>query len=120
MKQWLRILLIVLCGCGIGFVNGFLGGGGGVLVVAVFLALYALPQKNAHATALLVILPISVISAVVYLINGSVMWEYTLFATVGVVGGGVVGAVLLNKLNGNVVKLIFSVLLLASGVRMFL
>ena len=48
MKNWLRILLIVLSGCGIGFINGFLGGGGGVLVVAVFLALYALPQKNAH------------------------------------------------------------------------
>lgn len=46
MKNWLRILLIVLSGCGIGFINGFLGGGGGVLVVAVFLALYALPQKT--------------------------------------------------------------------------
>ena len=46
MKNWLRILLIVLSGCGIGFINGFLGGGGGVLVVAVFLALYALPQKK--------------------------------------------------------------------------
>lgn len=78
MKNWLRILLIVLSGCGIGFINGFLGGGGGVLVVAVFLALYALPQKNAHATALLVILPISLISALVYLLNGSVDWEYTL------------------------------------------
>ena len=88
MKNWLRILLIVLSGCGIGFINGFLGGGGGVLVVAVFLALYALPQKNAHATALLVILPISLISALVYLLNGSVDWEYTLFATIGVVAGG--------------------------------
>ena len=118
MKNWLRILLIVLSGCGIGFINGFLGGGGGVLVVAVFLALYALPQKNAHATALLVILPISLISALVYLLNGSVDWEYTLFATIGV--GGAAGALLLNRLSGNVVKLIFSLLLLASGVRMFL
>ena len=122
MKNWLRILLIVLSGCGIGFINGFLGGGGGVLVVAVFLALYALPQKNAHATALLVILPISLISALVYLLNGSVDWEYTLFATIGVVAGGATtpGALLLNRLSGNVVKLIFSLLLLASGVRMFL
>ena len=127
MKNWLRILLIVLSGCGIGFINGFLGGGGGVLVVAVFLALYALPQKNAHATALLVILPISLISALVYLLNGSVDWEYTLFATIGVVAGGAAairlfaaGALLLNRLSGNVVKLIFSLLLLASGVRMFL
>ena len=118
MKNWLRIFLIVLSGCGIGFINGF--GGGGVLVVAVFLALYALPQKNAHATALLVILPISLISALVYLLNGSVDWEYTLFATIGVVGGGAAGALLLNRLSGNVVKLIFSLLLLASGVRMFL
>lgn len=120
MKNWLRILLIILSGCGIGFINGFLGGGGGVLVVAVFLTLYMLPQKNSHATALLVILPISLISAVVYLLNGSVDWRLTLLATVGVVAGGVVGAFLLNRLSGNVVKLIFSILLLASGVRMFL
>gem|GEM_PF-4772688 len=35
-------------------------------------------------------------------------------------GGGAAGALLLNRLSGNVVKLIFSLLLLASGVRMFL
>ena len=82
-------------------------------------ALRPAAEKNAHATALLVILPISLISALVYLLNGSVDWEYTLFATIGVVAGGAAGALLLNRLSGNVVKLIFSLLLLASGVRMF-
>lgn len=116
----LKALLLIVFGLGIGFVNGFLGGGGGILVVMVLLWLCKLKQKNAHATALLVILPISIVSAIVYLLNGSGDLEKIIYATIGVVFGGVLGAVLLNKLKGEVTKLIFSTILMIAGVRMFL
>ena len=111
--------MLLLSGIGIGFLNGFLGGGGGILVVCVLLAVLQMPQKSAHATAILVILPVSILSAVVYFLNGNVEWEPTLYATIGVVGGGVVGALLLNKLRGSAVKIIFAVIMLLAGVRMF-
>lgn len=116
----LKALLLIIFGLGIGFINGFLGGGGGILVVMVLLWLCKLKQKNAHATALLVILPISIVSAIVYLLNGSGDLEKIIYATIGVVFGGVLGAVLLNKLKGEVTKLIFSTILMIAGVRMFL
>lgn len=116
----IKILLTVISGIFIGFINGFLGGGGGLIVVVALLWLFKLPQKNAQATALLVILPISVVSAVIYIINGNGDWEKILFATIGVVAGGVVGALILGKLKGNVVKLIFALISIAAGVRMFL
>lgn len=112
-------LLLVISGVFIGFINGFLGGGGGTLVVIVLLALLQLSQKQAHATAILVILPVSVLSAVVYFFNGSVDWLPTLYATIGVVGGGICGALLLNKLKGNVIKIIFAIIMLIAAVRMF-
>lgn len=102
-----------------GFVNGFLGGGGGVIVVALLLAVVKLNQKSAQATALLIILPLTVVSAVVYLIKGNVDWTPTLWATLGVVAGGVVGALLLSKLKGNVAKIIFAVVLILGGIKMF-
>ena len=102
-----------------GFVNGFLGGGGGVIVVASMLALLKLHQKYAQATALLVILPLTVVSAIVYIVKGSVDWIPTLWATLGVIVGGVVGALLLSKLKGNVAKIIFALVLIAGGVKMF-
>ncbi len=120
MNNKIKILLTVISGIFIGFINGFLGGGGGLIVVVALLWLFKLPQKNAQATALLVILPISVVSAVIYIINGNGDWEKILFATIGVVAGGVVGALILGKLKGNVVKLIFALISIAAGVRMFL
>lgn len=111
--------LIVILGAAIGFVNGFLGGGGGIIAVVVLTYLFMLPQKNAHATALLTILPVTVVSAVVYLINGSVEWLPALYATIGVVAGGALGALILKKLSNNTVKLVFGIILVLAGVRMF-
>lgn len=101
-----------------GFVNGFLGGGGGVIVVALLLAVIKLSQTNAQATALLVILPLTVVSAVVYIIKGAVEWMPTLWVTIGVVVGGIAGALLLSKLKSNVAKLIFALVLVAGGIKM--
>ena len=112
-----KIILLIL-GALSGFINGFLGGGGGVLVVAVLLACLSLPQKNAQATALLIILPLTAISAVVYLLQGNVKWDVTLWTTLGVVVGGIVGALLLSKLKGNTAKIIFAIVLIAGGIKM--
>lgn len=110
---------LIISGLIIGFINGFLGGGGGTLLVVVLLIALDLHQKEAHATAMLVILPISLLSAFVYYLNGSVQWLPTLYVTLGVIAGGVAGAFLLNILKGNAVKLIFALIMLIAGVRMF-
>lgn len=101
-----------------GFVNGFLGGGGGVIVVALLLSAIKLNQKNAQATALLVILPLTLVSAAVYIFKGLVDWTPTLWVTLGVVAGGVLGALLLSKLKSNVLKIIFAVVLILGGIKM--
>ena len=113
-NKWILVIFSALAG----FVNGFLGGGGGVLIVALLLAVMKLHQKRSQATALLVILPLTVVSAVVYLIRGNVDWQPTLWATLGVVVGGVIGALLLSKIKGNVAKMIFAVVLIAGGIKM--
>lgn len=113
-----KIILIIFSALS-GFVNGFLGGGGGVIVVALLLSVVKLNQKYAQATALLVILPLTVVSAIVYLIKGSIDWTPTLWVTLGVVVGGVLGALLLSKLKSNVAKIIFAIVLIAGGIKMF-
>ena len=113
-NKWILVIFSALSG----FINGFLGGGGGVIVVALLLTVVKLNQKNAQATALLVILPLTVVSAVVYLIKGSVDWVPTLWVTLGVVVGAILGALLLSKLKSNVAKIIFAVVLIAGGIKM--
>lgn len=113
-NKWILIVFSALSG----FVNGFLGGGGGVIVVALLLSVVKLNQKYSQATALLVILPLTIVSAVVYLIKGAVDWEPTLWVTLGVVVGGVLGALLLSKLKSNVAKIIFAAVLVGGGIKM--
>ncbi|MBR2975079.1 MAG: sulfite exporter TauE/SafE family protein [Clostridia bacterium] len=110
---------LVLGGVVAGFINGFLGGGGGVVIVSLLLSVLKLDQKKSQATALLVILPLTVVSAVVYVVYGNVDWRTALFTTIGVVAGGIVGALLLKKLDSNVVKMIFAIVLILGGVKMF-
>ena len=102
-----------------GFINGFLGGGGGVMIVALLLSVVKIDQKNVQATALLIILPLTAVSAIVYIVRGTVDWLPTLWVTIGVVAGGIVGALLLSKLKSNVAKIIFALVLIAGGIKMF-
>ena len=115
----LKKLALVVGGVFAGFINGFLGGGGGVVIVSLLLSVMHLDQKKSQATALLIILPLTVVSAVVYFICGNVEWDVVLYTTIGVVAGGIVGALLLKKLKGNVVKMIFALILILGGVKMF-
>lgn len=112
--------IAVLCGMLAGFVNGFLGGGGGVVVVSALLTTFSLNQKCAQATALLVILPLTAISAAVYVLGGFHDWSDALWTTVGVVAGGIVGALILGGIKSNAAKIAFAALLIFGGVKMFL
>ena len=97
---------ILTCGGSVlaGFVAGFFGGGGGMLCVPL--------------TALIVILPICIVSAAIYIANGYFDFTAVLCASIGVSLGGAAGAAVLNKLNGTVVGLIFAALMIAIGIKL--
>ena len=67
----------------------------------------------------MIILPLTAVSAIVYIVRGTVDWLPTLWVTIGVVAGGIVGALLLSKLKSNVAKIIFALVLIAGGIKMF-
>ena len=110
---------LIATGGAVGLINGFMGGGGGIFVVLALTLIAGMKQKNAHATAIFIILPVSIVSATVYIIGGKVNWLMTLFATVGVVAGGIVGAFALKKVDDKWLRLVFSFILLLAGARMF-
>ena len=115
-KTWQIILFGAIIGC----INGFFGGGGGMIVVPVLNKFFNLEQKKAQATAIFVVLPISVVSCIVYLVNNSVSIVSGWPVIAGIIAGGVVGALLLNKLKNNIIKWIFIVFTLIGGVSMLI
>ena len=102
----------------VGFINGFFGGGGGLVCVPTLEKVYKLPTKKAHATAVAIMLPLSLVSSVVYVLNNSINLSVCISVTIGVLLGGLLGAVFLKKVSGKVVRWIFIVVLFSAGIRM--
>ena len=108
---------MALTGALTGLANGFFGGGGGMIVVPLMSFLLKMKTKKAHATALAIILPITVVSAFIYFLSGNFDFVTGIPASLGVVGGGVVGAWLLGKLSAKWLIKIFAVVMLIAGVK---
>ena len=89
----------LICGAIVGFVNGFFGGGGGMVCVPVLKKFCGYTEKQAHATSIGVILPLSIVSSFVYIFNNDMEFLSLLLLTIGAVLGGIMGAKILNKLN---------------------
>ncbi len=115
-----RKIILAICGALIGFVNGLFGGGGGMICVPLLQRVLHLPDKYSHATAIVVIFPISLVSAIIYCLSGNL--EIVPLATVGVgvVLGGVVGSFALKFLPEKIVRVIFVLIMLAGGVRLII
>lgn len=118
MKKIYSKLLLALFGLVTGFINGFFGGGGGMICVPLLVYANNEPVKKAHATALLIILPISIISAIFYFSFGTLDFDVLFKSGAGVVAGGIAGAFLLNKMSNNIIKLFFSAVMLAAGIKL--
>ncbi|MBE5754272.1 MAG: sulfite exporter TauE/SafE family protein [Clostridiales bacterium] len=112
------ILYSILVGVLSGFINGIFGGGGGMIVVPMLNLILKYDEKIAHATAILIILPISIISSLFYAAFGNFDLKIGIPTGIGVTVGGIVGALLLSKLKAKWVSIIFSFVMLAAGVKM--
>lgn len=119
-RSGLHKFLIILAGIFIGLINGFLGGGGGMFCVPMLEKLFALNTKQAHSTALVVMLPMSIVSSVVYLLNNNVDMFCLGICGIGVLLGGIAGAIFLKKIKSKWIMLAFAIIMLAAGVKMVL
>lgn len=118
MKKALFPVLEIGGGLLVGFVNGFFGGGGGMLCVPLLEKVLHEPTKVAHASAIAVILPISVVSAVVYSAGGYFAAVPFFGVAGGVLAGGLCGALLLKKLPSFWVGLVFALLMIGAGCKL--
>lgn len=103
-----------------GFINGLLGSGGGVLIVLYLTIIAKVERKNAQATAIAVILPLTILSSIIYAMRGYVDWSPLWKVSIGGIAGALLGAFLLNKLKSKLLKKLFGVFLVIAGIRMFL
>ena len=118
MKQnnpsWLSA---ALAGGAAGIANGFFGGGGGMTLVPLLVRRCGLSQRQAFATSVAVILPLCILSSVIYFFRGGL----DLMTALPYLAGGLVGGWLGGKLYGKVptkfLKWLFAGFLFYAGVK---
>lgn len=113
---WIKLIT----GTVIGFINGFWGGGGGMVCVPLLTLAIGLPEKKAHATTLLIMLPLCLSSLIVYTMYGNLPWFDTLKIGSGFVLGGIVGAMLLKCISNVWLGVIFSLVIIVGGIKLIL
>lgn len=114
-----KTLISAFSGVLIGVINGLLGAGGGMIAVPM-LKKSGMEQKKAHANAVAVILPISLVSAVTYIIKGNVSINDSLGFMPWGVAGAVAATFLLKKISPTYLKIIFGGFMVWAGVRMLI
>lgn len=107
----------VAVGALVGMVNALFGGGGGMLAVPALRGL-GLKEKKAHATAILVILPVSALSFLWYAIGGNYDVSVMIPTAIGTLFGGLLGAKLLGRLPIKIVTILFALLQAFAGAWM--
>lgn len=111
---WLRP---ALAGGAAGLVNGFFGGGGGMVLVPLLAGWCGLGQRKAFATSVAIILPMCALSAAIYLFRGGVDLWMALPYLVGGLLGGLLGGKLFRRMNMVWLRRLFALLLLYGGVK---
>ena len=101
-----------------GAVNGIFGGGGGMVAVPLLSGMLGYENKQSHATAIFVIAPVCLASAIIYIINGYAELDVIIPAAIGTVAGGFLGAFFLSRFSSKTVNYIFLAIMFIAGVRM--
>ena len=104
-------------GFAVGLVNGLFGAGGGVLAVPM-LKKSGLSEKESHAGAIGVMLPLSAFSAWLYLRQGAVELASVYPFLPGGILGAVAGALFLKNINSVFLRGLFGAMMIYAGVRM--
>lgn len=115
IKTWLKN---GAAGAAAGIINGLFGAGGGMILVPLLIRYGELEDKQAFATAISVILPLCLVSIMVYWSAGAIdvtaAWPYL----AGGLIGGLLGGMLFRKISAKILHKLFGILILWGGIRL--
>ncbi len=101
----------------IGTINILLGAGGGMLTVPLYKKMN-MSQKQAQINAVATILPITIASAIIYIINGDVKISDSYIYLIPGLTGSIIGTFLIKKISNNVLNIVFSLFMIWAGLRL--
>ena len=120
IAKYIKYVKYIIIGIVTGMANGLFGSGGGTIAVPAMVLLLGADEHKAHATAICIILPLTVTSVFFYVSNGFIDWDITYKVVLGGLAGGYIGAKLLPKCPADLLRRIFAIFMMVAGVRMII
>lgn len=115
------IVILVLIGLFAGILSGFVGVGGGIVIVPALVFFLGLTQHQAQGTSLFVLsMPVVLFAVINYWKTDNVNWKFGLIVASTFVIGAYLGSKLSLKLSPGMVKLVFGVLLAYVSIRLIM
>ncbi len=115
-KRKFNYSLVFSIGILAGIITGFIGAGGGFLIIPVLANLLKLPMKAAVGTSLLIISTNSLVGFVFSIAHTAVHWHFLLTITFIAIAGILIGSFLSAKIEGKKLKPAFGWFVLAMGI----
>lgn len=112
-------IVLMFIGILAGVVSGFIGVGGGIVVVPLLIFFLGLSQHQAQGTSLALMLPpITILACFNYYKTGNLNISYAVVLALFFIIGGYYGSKLSLRLSPDVVKFVFGLIMLYVAVRM--
>lgn len=114
-----HLLILISIGLAAGMLSGFIGIGGGVVIVPALIYFLGMNQFQAQGTSLAIMLPpVGIMAFYNYYKAGNVNLTYAAVIAITFIIGGYLGSKIALKLNPNVVRFVFGVLMLYVAARL--
>ena len=115
------ILILASIGFSSGVLSGFLGVGGGIVIVPSLVFFFGLSQHMAQGTSLAtMILPIGFFAARKYYKQGKVNVHYAIFLALSFIFGSYLGSMVSLSLDEKTLKKIFGIFLFLIAIKTYL
>ncbi len=112
-------IVLVAIGLAAGVLSGFIGVGGGIIIVPALVFFVGMSQHGAQGTSLALMLPpIGILAVYDYYRAGEIDVPYAVVIGLAFIVGGFFGAKISLRLSPHLVKFIFGVIMLYVSVRM--
>ena len=99
-----------------GVISGMFSSGGGLILVPIYVYILKMSEKESRATSLFCILPMVIVTAIMYSRNNFIDWKIGIKCAIGGIIGGLIGGKLLNKIPTKYLKISFIIFLFYAGV----
>ncbi len=108
-----HLFILISIGMAAGILSGFIGIGGGVVIVPALIYFMGMSQFQAQGTSLAIMLPpVGIMAFYNYYKAGQVNLTYAAIIAFTFIVGGYLGSKIALKLNPNVVRFVFGILML--------